>query len=536
MNTRVDSLPGRTALRTWLLGNLLLAVGAGCGKAPAPGPAPALPEAAAPAAAVPAPAAPTPAQLPGPATVSGAPSAVPAAPQGVPLARFWAPMFVEGNRWTYKRQGTSTAEGTESKTNSVKTCTVQSVTTIEQAMVSKLTCQDSAAKGSSSSDTYYVATARGLWQAWSAPTAAGLGAVLGQPPVLLNPPRPWSHAEKQEGDGWTSMTSSMVLERLTVAGRGTVEAYCNKSELYEGGGGTDKTCFAAQVGYVLHTDDGGDENWSTNSEKLVDSQIAALPPDQPLAPIPAEFTGKPSIASMAQTGEAAGLRCIGTLPALFAAGLSASPALLGDRLLRLPSGWGESRSDVRPDHFSYRGKVPSTKCKVSIELRNGVVQRIGADFDGKPIVNEALAVLGTPASHRELAQGGAMDTYMYGDAVLVVYRPGVAKPDNEWWIYDPRQWSAVKDADAQIWTAFGFNDVAMAMESQKPLDPVAIAGFYQKAVEAFPAYPRAHLRMCKVLAKAKLDPARARRECAEALKSVVDDVRTQAATVLEKLP
>ncbi len=523
-----------------------LVVAGACTKAPAPELPPQAPAAAPPAAPAPAPAPATPTQaqaIPAPAGVAAAvtpvaAAAVPAAapPTSVPLSRFWAPIFVQGNRWTYKIHGTTTDEGVERKTDGVKTCSVQSVTTLDAATVAKVTCQDNASKGAVPIDAYYVATQRGLWQSWAMPSAASLPGLFAQPPLLLNPPRPWSHEDKSEGDGWLSNTSAMVFERLAVAGRGTVEAYCNKTTSFQGGGDASKTCFAADVGYVLHADEGGEESWTTNSEKLIDSQVAPPVADPPLGPVPGEYAGKPSVVSVAMAAEAAGLQCMSALPALFAAGLSASPSLLGDRALRLPSGWGESRSDVRPEHLVYRGKVPATKCKLTIELRNGLVQRIGSDFKSKPIANEALAVLGTPTSHRDLAQGGALDSFAFGDAVLVVYRPGVAAPDNEWWLYDPRQWAAIKETDGQIWTAFGFNDVAMALEAQKPMDPVAVAGFYQKAVEAFAPYPRAHLRLCKVLAKAKLDPARARKECSEAIKSVVDDVRTQAANLLEKLP
>ncbi len=522
---------------------------AGCQKAPGPAPAPTSPAAptpapgpnAGPAAAAALPTAPTPvAALPAPATPSqpAAPvgSAQPAAAAGnqPPMSRYYWPLFVAGNSWTYKVSETSYDTGSEATKKSVATCTTGPSESLDGALVAELVCKPELPEEFARLDFagWYGATADGLvFLGKTKPTQ------LKGPTVVDYPPREWQTTTgggDEESD--FAATSSAKFSFENVPGAGRVQTFCRVEDTGGPDNATHKVCFAAGIGPTEVSAEGGCAACGGTALKLVNATVAAMPAAGPLPAAPAAFAGKPPVASALAAGLAAGLKCLDAWPGLAAATLTTGPELLGGELDHLPARWTGVQGDVRPKLMTYAGKVPGSKCSLVVEAERGRVVRVGNNFTGKAISVDQMAGFGPPAERRTLAQGSGLDVFHYGDAVLVVYRPAAAKADNEWWLYDVRAWEAIRDDDAKIWEAFAYNDAAAELEKTKGADPVAVADGYHKATESLPRYAKAWLRECRVLAKAKVDSPRARRACAEALKSNFGDVKKQAATQLEHLP
>ncbi len=532
-----------------------VASGAACSKsapppqpmAPPTAPPPPQPEPA-PLAATPTAVAP-PAPLPQPATVIAAPpaqAATPASlgPPALHLPDAYAPLFTVGNAWRYE---VTELDGERNPTGTMPVkvvCRIASVTPFPAGLVSNMQCDHPKRLSGMYIEGHYVAQQSGLVRSLDSTTEAAW-ANRNVAPLVANPPRP---LHTKQGRGEDYMEDHCDLEVRRVVGLGAVEVV----RLW----GSDDTVereewFAPGVGLAYVMAYGGEPS-QYQEFKLLSFEEAAPPAAAPTRAIPERFSGKPRLGSALPAMLAAGLKCAESLtqltrlggaaradaaPSRVAVDVDAGANLLGEVLRRLPSGWVDSASDVRPYHAVHKGPPAKGSCKLTIETYGGRVARIGSSFAAKPGALAGLTALGPASDHVELPKGSTLDVFEFADAVLAVYQPAVAKPEFEWWLYDPRTWPQVAAPDAAIWQAYAYND--FAIDGESPLAGVAaqdVVAAYQQAVTLVPHYGHAWLRLAKFLAKTQLDPVLARRAAGEALKSQIGGIGAQAHRLLGQLP
>ena len=502
--------------------------------APVVVPAPAPPPASVPAA-VPLPT-PTTVVVAAPPPMDTTPAAL--GPPPLYLPEVYAPLFTAGNNWVFK---VTELDGERQPTGTRPvdvTCTVAKVTAVAGGLASTLTCNNDARTDGMDIVGTYVATRAGLYRTQvELPDPALL--VQSTSVLVPSPPRPQrikANRNHTEEDGTYESNDGFAVRH--VAGHGQVELVRLFSHSEDDSGPVDREeWFAPKVGLVYVMGLGGIPQ-QFQEFKLLTSTVVRAAAALPVAPIPPQFAGKPPLATVLPTLLGAGLKCAESLGNPLPLGAKSASELLGAPLQRLPANWDDDNSDVRPFLVVHTGKMPGAKCKLTIETYGGHVARIGSNFTAKPDeLAASLTTLGPPAEHRELAKGSVLDVFHYADAVLVVYQPMVAKPDYEWWLYDPRTWAQEKAPDAGVWMAYSYNDFAAYAENPKLGVPQAdVVDAYEQAVKLVPGYGRAWLRLAKFLEKTKLDPVRARQAAGEALKSKVSGVANQASVLLGKMP
>lgn len=502
--------------------------------APAPAPTPTVAVAtpvAAPQVATPttAAAAPNPIAAPLPTAVTAGPF----------LPSWYAPLFVENNEWTFLRKTVDVSPKTQRLQTRTRTtvCKVSHVVPRGSGVAASIACTGHEAGDYVALNGEYFANRRGLFQfntATSEPPA-------GFAPLLRAPPRPESKETVGDPDAREGAFSSKARVRFVqrdVAGYGKVDV-TEMSIADEDMGGTMTTLwhFAEGVGPVHYaTSSSPSGQLETDELTLVQAKLA---PSPPAAPPPVAVAGKLGFASAWPQMSAAKLPCVEALASLQFGGSVGTAGIFGREINRLPSGWSDIPTDIRPLQWGYRGKVAGKKCSMNLEMRGGIGNRLGTFWSGKPgDLAGMAAVMGPPAEHIALPQGSALDVWIWPDAVLTVYQPNVAKPDYEWWANDPIYWNENKESELKAWQAYAENDFAAAGDGKKPTLPVAtIAASYKAAITLVPTYAKAGLRLCKLLAKnpPPEGPAAARQACGVALQSGFPQVRNEAAKLLTKI-
>lgn len=521
---------------------------AGCNKPQEAAPAAPGPIVLAPPTVAPAPAA-MPAPTPATPTAAAAPvaAAAPAAAvrpaelvPGLFLPNWYGALFVKGNSWTYLRKTADindNADGLKRYTRTI-TCEVKSVGTLGMGAASLVECS-----GQSKTDRdlpfpggYYASRAGLFHVGYEWKSAPADGAV----PLLHAPPRAASKTiagDPDSRDGEPDSKLSVRFVTREVAGLGKVD-------IAESGEATDaygvmKTLwhFAEGVGpaHYIYTNDASGQ-MESDELTLVEAKVAPLPPTPAAPSSPPDNTG---IASAWPKLATLKVPCTDAIGQLSLNGLAGTAGAFARPIHKLPAGWLDIPSDVRPSQWAYRGKVPGSKCTMNLEASSGFTNRLGTFWGGKPGDLAAVpTLLGPPAEHIALPQGSALDVWKWSDGVLAIYMPNVAKPDYEWWVYDVAYWNANKDAELKIWQAYAHNDFASSSDVKvATVAPEAIAAAYKEATVLVPTYAKAGLRLCKFLMKnpAVQGSGTPRDACILALKSGFTPVRNEAAKLLTKI-